>query len=113
MGSKHKTKTGVVYSTDPNYQYAFEEQIEQETLLPSNQNLRVWLERRGGGKLVSVIKGFIGTDDDLKALGKELKKACGVGGSVKNGEILLQGDVRDKLIHYLLSKGYGVKKSGG
>ena len=113
MGSKRQKKVGVVFSTDPNFQYDFEGQSEQETLSPSNQNLRVWLERRGGGKLVSVIKGFIGTDDDLKALGKELKKVCGVGGSVKNGEILLQGDVRDKLIHYLLSKGYGAKKSGG
>ena len=113
MGRKRKNKVGVVYSTDPNYQYAFEERSEQATLLPSGQNLRVWLERRGGGKLVSVIKGFIGTEDDLKILGKELKKVCGVGGSVKNGEILLQGDVRDKLILYLLSKGYGAKKSGG
>ncbi len=113
MSSKNKNKVGVVYSTNPDFQYSVDGPTDQETLSPPDQDLRIWLERRGGGKLVSVIKGFIGSEQDLKSLGKELKKVCGVGGSTKNGEILLQGDIRDKSLTHLKTGGYNVKKSGG
>ncbi len=108
-----KKRLGVVYSTDPDYNYEGNDQSEQETLPPPQQDLRVWLDRRKGGKVVTLVKGFIGSEEDIKELGSLLKKQCGVGGSVKNGEILVQGDFRDKICKELSILGYNVKKAGG
>jgi len=108
-----KKRLGVVYSTDPDYQYKGNDQSGQETPPPAEQDLRVWLDRRKGGKVVSLVKGFVGNDEDIKELGSHLKKQCGVGGSVKGGEILVQGDFRDKICKELSTLGYKVKKAGG
>ena len=100
-----KRPVGVVYSTDPNFQYQYEEEPEAETLEPSRQDLRVLRDAKGrGGKTVTLIRGFVGSTADLEALGKRLKNRCGIGGSVKDGEIILQGDVRDKACD-ILAKG--------
>jgi translation initiation factor 1 len=115
MSKKHKgDKFGFVYSTDPNFRME-EEQHSQETLAPSQQVLRVRLEtKQRGGKAVTVVTGFIGTDEDLESLGKQLKNYCGTGGSAKEGEILVQGDQRDKVLAWLLKNGYTkTKKMGG
>lgn len=106
--------TGIVYSTNPDFKYQKEESEEEATLPPQQQNLRVWLEKGGrGGKQASVIKGFTGTKEDLELLAKELKSQCACGGSVKDGEIIIQGDCRDKIISILEKKNYKVKKAGG
>lgn len=107
-----KNRTGIVYSTDPDFTYQEDQHEEVETLSPEKQDLRIWLERKNGGKVVSAIKGFIGTSSDLEALGKQLKNLCGTGGSVKDEEILIQGDHRDKILAWLLSKKYKAKKAG-
>ncbi len=105
--------SGLVYSTDPNFQPPGEPDDQPDTLLPSQQNLRVWLDRRGGGKVVTAVRGFVGTDADLNELGKQLKAACGTGGSVKDNEVLIQGDQRDKVLAWLTANGYIAKKVGG
>jgi len=110
---KNKKRVNVVYSTNPDFQYQKDEAGEEATLSKADQDLKVWLDRKGGGKVVSVIKGFVGIEDDLKALAKELKSKCGVGGSAKNGEILIQGDQREKIINHLHDAGYKAKKAGG
>lgn len=103
---------GVVYSTDPNFQYQADEQPPAETLPPAQQNLKIWL-LKPGNKVVTAVRGFVGTDADLGGLGKQLKATCGTGGSVKEDEILIQGDHRDKLVVWLTGRGYKAKKAGG
>ncbi|NRB49359.1 MAG: translation initiation factor [Saprospiraceae bacterium] len=116
MAKKNKKKRiGVVFSTDPDYDYSFNEQEESEAPRANQQRLRVSLDRKKRkGKEVTLVTGFIGPEADLKDLGKALKSKCGVGGSVKDGEILLQGDHRNKVVDYLKEQGYNqTKKSGG
>ncbi|WP_460572030.1 translation initiation factor [Flaviaesturariibacter terrae] len=113
MSKKKSDKNGFVYSTDPNFQYAPDETGAAETLPPARQKLRVLLEKRGG-KPTTVVFGFVGQPADLEELGKKLKGFCGTGGSVKDGEVLVQGDQREKVIGWLLKNGYsGTKKAGG
>ncbi|MBQ6069475.1 MAG: translation initiation factor [Bacteroidales bacterium] len=109
--SKHKERVGVVYSTNPDYRYDYDEPQTPSTLPPSAQRLRVRIERSGrGGKVVTVVDGFVGGEDDLQALGKRLKGACGVGGSAKNGQILIQGDCRERVVALLQNWGYTQSK---
>ncbi|SNS51316.1 translation initiation factor 1 [Belliella buryatensis] len=109
-----KKRDGVVYSTSDNFEFDSGEREELETLSPQRQSLKVMLDKKSrGGKQVTLIEGFIGSDDDLKELGKMLKNKCGVGGSAKDGEILIQGDHRDKILSILIDAGYKAKKSGG
>jgi translation initiation factor 1 len=114
MENDWKKRLGVVYSTDPDFSYSGSDQEDADTLEPGLQNLYVRLDRKNRkGKTVTLVEGFVGKDEDLKALGKELKSRCGVGGSAKEGEILLQGDFRERVVTLLKDKGYKVKKSGG
>lgn len=110
-----KIKGDVVYSTDPDFEYDYDgNDAEQETLPPHQQNLKVWLDRKmRKGKVVTLVKGFTGKEDDLAALAKLLKTKCGTGGSSKNGEIIIQGEMRDKVLDILTSEGYNAKKAGG
>jgi translation initiation factor 1 len=113
MSNKNKNRDGVVYSTESSFEFNQFDNIESETLSNQQQSLRIFLDRRGGGKMVSRVNGFVGTTNDLEELGKLLKKHCGVGGNTKDGEILIQGDNRDKLLAFLTKEGYKVKKAGG
>ena len=111
MSKKNKPDTrGFVFSTDPNFQ--FEEQNENtETLLPKQQKLRIRLDtKHRAGKAVTLVENFIGKDEDLQELGKKLKSFCGTGGSAKDGEIIVQGDHRDKVLQWLLKNGYSSSK---
>lgn len=114
MGKKNK-RIGIVFSTNPDFEYEHEKEEALETLEPSQQKLRVLIDRKQRrGKEVTLITGFEGNEDDLKDLGKYLKSKCGVGGSAKDGEIIIQGNKRDKVVQLLLEKGYNkTKKSGG
>ena|SRR5690554_3614066 len=113
--SKKKVFSGIMYSTDSNYNFIEESQWgEEETLLPKQQDLRVSLDKKQqAGKAVTLITGFVGSDQDLESLGKMLKQKCGVGGSVKDGMILIQGDFRKRVLELLFVAGYKVKQSGG
>lgn len=113
MSSDWKDRLGVVFSTNPDYNYETSNEAEQETLAPAKQNLKIWLDRLKGGRVATVVRGFVGSDDDLSALGKELKKSCGVGGTAKDGEIIIQGDHRDRVLELLIKAGYRCKKAGG
>ena len=114
MGKKNK-KIGVVYSTNSEYDYDYNDgDNEIETLPPQQQQLKVWIDRkRRKGKEVTLITGFVGQEDDLKALGKTLKTKCGVGGSAKDGEVIVQGNQREKVVALLVEMGYKAKKAGG
>lgn len=107
-----KKRLGVVYSTNPDFSYdASETESAVETPEPARQKLTVTIDRSGrAGKQVTLVKGFAGSDEDLAALGKALKIKCGVGGTAKNGEITIQGDLRDKITQLLLSMGYKAKR---
>lgn len=107
MSKKNKPDArGFVFSTDPNFSFE-EEREDVDTLKPEQQELRIWLEtKHRAGKAATVIKGFIGLDDDLEELGKKLKSFCGTGGSAKDGEIIIQGDQREKVLQWLLKNGY-------
>lgn len=114
MSKKNNSRQNVVYSTNPNFSYEEEEDDNQETLDPGNQKLYVSIDKKSrAGKEVTLIEGFTGTDDDLKDLGKQLKSKCGVGGSVKDGDILIQGNFRDKIMQLLEKEGYKVVRKGG
>ena len=113
MGGK-KNKSNVVYSTNSDFNYDYENDNDEETPPPAEQNLSVTLDRKQRkGKVVTLISGFIGLPDDLKDLSKLLKSKCGVGGSVKDGEIIIQGEVRDKVMAILDKEGYNSKRVGG
>jgi translation initiation factor 1 len=108
-----KKRLGVVFSTNPDFAYEQAEEPEQATLEAARQRLIVSLDRRNrGGKQVTLVTGFVGTADDLRELGKALKVKCGVGGSASDGEILVQGDMRDKVVQVLQQMGYTKAKRG-
>lgn len=105
--SDWKKRLGMVYSTNPDFSYEYEETAEETTLSPTQQKLRVFIEKKGrGGKVVTIVKGFVGSDADRKNLEKMLKNKCGVGGSSKDGEILLQGEIKEKVVTVLKDCGY-------
>jgi translation initiation factor 1 len=109
-----KNKINIVYSTNPNFQYQEEENLEQATLANNLQKLYVSIDKKQrAGKEVTLIEGFVGTDEDLKELGKILKSKCGVGGTTKDGEILIQGNFRDKVIELLKKEGFHIIRKGG
>ena len=114
MSKKNKNKVDVVYSTNPNFQLNYEGEEEPETLPPQQQDLRVQLDKKQrNGKEATLVTGFIGAISDLEDLGKKLKQKCGVGGSVKDGEIIIQGDKVQKVMQLLTEMKYKVKKIGG
>ena len=109
-----KNRTGVVYSTNPDFTYSDDQPAPTATLPPPQQQLRVQLDKKQrGGKQVTLVTGFVGAEADLQTLGKLLKTKCGVGGSAKDGEIVVQGDFREKVLEVLLKEGYKAKKAGG
>jgi len=114
MSKKDKGRIGIIYSTDPDFEYDYENSDEEDTLPPEKQYLKIWLDKKQRkGKTVTLITGFTGNTNDLKELCKILKSKCGVGGTVKNNEILIQGDFCNKVIEILKSEGYNTKKAGG
>lgn len=112
MTNKKSGKGNIVFSTNPNFKIESEE-VEVVTLPANQQKLYIVLDRLKGGKVATVVEGFVGTEADLEAMGKELKSKCGVGGTVKDGVVIIQGEQRDKVVALLQAKGYQVKKKGG
>ena len=109
MSQKSNSRLGVVYSTDPGYEYKHDQKGESATLPPQQQKLVVRMERKDrGGKTVTIVENFIGKTSDLEALGKQLKSKCGAGGSVKDGVILVQGDFRKRVAEILMGQGFKV-----
>jgi translation initiation factor 1 len=116
MAKSNKNHPGIVYSTNPDFVYQESiraEPNEPKTLPPSQQQLKLLLDRKRAGKIATIVEGFIGSFADLESLGKRLKTKFGVGGSAKDGIIIIQGDFRDKIYEWLLKEGYKVKKAGG
>jgi translation initiation factor 1 len=112
--AKKKEKLNIVYSTNPDFQFQFEEEETIDTLPKNQQKLYVSIDRKQrAGKEVTLIEGFVGLEEDLKELGKFLKSKCGVGGSVKDNEVIIQGNFKDKIFDLLVKDGYSVKKKGG
>lgn len=111
---KDKDRVNVVYSTNPHFSYEHSEEEDESTLPPQQQNLRVMLDRKQrAGKSVTLVTGFVGSTSDLEQLGKLLKTKCGVGGTVKEGQIIIQGDFCEKILQLLITQGYKAKRSGG
>jgi translation initiation factor 1 len=109
MGKKNKGRSGVVYSTDPDFEYEFENSEELDTPDSSSQKLKVVLDRHGRkGKTVTLVTGFVGSTSDLNDLAKQLKQLCGSGGSAKDGEVVIQGDMKEKISNWLRKEGYQV-----
>jgi translation initiation factor 1 len=114
MGKNKNSNGGLVYSTDPDLVNKENDENEVVTLPPQQQKLVVSLDKKGrAGKVVTLVAGFVGKEEDLEDLCKKLKNKCGTGGSAKEGEILIQGDFREKIVTLLTNEGYKVKKSGG
>ena len=112
--SKHRDdKPRVVFSTNPDFKPESDDNNGQETVAANQQTLYISIERLKGGKMATVISNFIGSEADLEALGKQLKTKCGVGGTVKDGLIMIQGEQRDKVMGFLQSMGYKTKRKGG
>ena len=108
-----KARLGMVYSTNPDFEYTTVRDEEPATLPPAQQDLRIWLDRKQrGGKVATLVRGFVGSSDDLAALARLLKTRCGVGGAAKEGEIIIQGDHRDRVAEILTQGGYRCKKAG-
>jgi len=108
--TKKINKEGVVYSTDPDFEYSYQGEAESETLPNNLQKLKVVVEKASGGKVITKISGFEGKMDDFEELGRELKKHCAVGGSIKDFSIIIQGDFKEKASIYLAKKGYNIRK---
>ncbi|HET6243385.1 MAG: translation initiation factor [Bacteroidetes bacterium] len=113
MSKKNKDRVNVIYSTNPDFKFETHDEGEQKTLAPQQQNLKIMLDKKQrAGKAVTLISGFIGNNQDLQELGKFIKSKCGVGGTVKDEEILIQGDFREKILILLTEKGYKAKRAG-
>ena len=112
MKKNRKNRKGILYSTNPNFEYKYEEE-EHHSLSPSEHNLKVCIDKHRAGKVAVIIKDYVGSNNDLRLLGKLLKQKCAVGGSVKNGEIIIQGNVRERVMRILEEEGYRYKRVGG
>ena len=112
MKKNKNNRKGMIYSTNPNFEFEYDNE-EMDTLENNQQNIKVCIDKHRAGKIAVILKGFVGNTEDLKALSKILKARCGVGGSTKNGEIIIQGDIRDKVMDILAKEGYNYKRVGG
>jgi translation initiation factor 1 len=110
---KGTDSTSIVYSTDPNFYPHLDDSDTAVTLPPGEQMLKIWIEKRSGNRIVTIIRGFIGNDKDLKRLASKLKNTCHSGGTQKSGEVIIQGDHRKKIVDFLKSNGYNAKSAGG
>lgn len=114
MAGDWKDRLGMVFSTNPDFEYETNQNEETQTLDSQQQDLRVWLDRKHrAGKVATIVRGFVGSENDLNDLARTLKTKCGVGGSAKDGEIIVQGDHRDRIVNILTQSGYRCKKAGG